>query len=209
VTARVPDRDTYRHGDLRRALVDAGIDLARTGGPTAVVLREATRRVGVSPNAAYRHFVDRAALLGAVCDAAQAALARAIEDEQERVRTSRGGAARGRFLAVGTGYIRFARTEPGLFRAAFSVPANLDGRSAPARAGRRGLTPFQLLSAALDDLVQAGDLPAARRRDAEFLAWGAVHGLATLLVDGPLRGLGADDASRLADRMTVMVADGL
>ncbi|MES2609602.1 MAG: helix-turn-helix domain-containing protein, partial [Pseudomonadota bacterium] len=49
-------RSTYRHGDLRRALLDAGIELARQGGPDAVVLREATRRAGVAPNAAYRHF---------------------------------------------------------------------------------------------------------------------------------------------------------
>ena len=49
-------RSTYRHGDLRRALLEAGIELARSGGPDAVVLREATRRAGVAPNAAYRHF---------------------------------------------------------------------------------------------------------------------------------------------------------
>ena len=42
-----PVRSTYRHGDLRRALVDAGVALAREGGPGAVVLREVTRRAGV------------------------------------------------------------------------------------------------------------------------------------------------------------------
>ena len=48
-------RSTYRHGDLRRALLEAGTELARGGGPDAVVLREATRRAGVVPSAAYRH----------------------------------------------------------------------------------------------------------------------------------------------------------
>ena len=52
-------RDTYRHGDLRRALVEAGMELARGGGPEAMLLREATRRVGVAPSAAYRRFADR------------------------------------------------------------------------------------------------------------------------------------------------------
>ncbi|MBA3704019.1 MAG: TetR family transcriptional regulator, partial [Rubrobacteraceae bacterium] len=56
-----PKRVTYRHGDLRRALLEAGTELARGGGPEAVVLREATRRVGVAPSAAYRHFADRRA----------------------------------------------------------------------------------------------------------------------------------------------------
>ncbi|MGZ5818642.1 MAG: TetR family transcriptional regulator, partial [Burkholderiaceae bacterium] len=39
-----PERSTYRHGDLRRVLLEAGIALARDGGPDAVVLREATRQ---------------------------------------------------------------------------------------------------------------------------------------------------------------------
>src|SRR5215472_17309598 len=82
VAARVtPARDTYRHGDLRRALLEAGLALARDGGPDAVVLREATRRAGVVPNAAYRHFANRHALLQAVRAAALSALAVAMETE--------------------------------------------------------------------------------------------------------------------------------
>src|SRR5262249_3122757 len=74
-------RSTYRHGDLRRALLEAGITLARAGGPDTVVLREATRRVGVVPNAAYRHFARRRALLQAVRMAALAQPARPIAGE--------------------------------------------------------------------------------------------------------------------------------
>ena len=81
----IAQRTTYRHGDLRQALLDAGIDMAREGGPDAVVLREATRRTGVSPNAAYRHFADRDALVSAVSDAASAASAAAIEAEWDAV----------------------------------------------------------------------------------------------------------------------------
>ncbi|MEU9375986.1 helix-turn-helix domain-containing protein [Streptomyces sp. NPDC048255] len=61
-----PQRTTYRNGDLHNALIKAGVELARQGGPEAVVLRAATRHVGVAPNAAYRHFADRSALLHAV-----------------------------------------------------------------------------------------------------------------------------------------------
>ena len=57
-------------GAVRDGLVAAGLELARTGGPDAVVLREATRKVGVVPNAAYRHFADHDELLAAVCEAA-------------------------------------------------------------------------------------------------------------------------------------------
>src|SRR5438552_17305380 len=78
-------RSTYRHGDLRRALVDSGIALARAGGPDAVVLREATRRAGVVPNAAYRHFASRDELLQAVRASALAALALAMVEELRRL----------------------------------------------------------------------------------------------------------------------------
>ncbi|HZF58453.1 MAG TPA: TetR/AcrR family transcriptional regulator, partial [Rubrobacter sp.] len=139
-----PKRDTYRHGDLRRALLEAGTELARGGGPDAVVLREATRRAGVAPSAAYRHFADRRALLDAVCSAAQAALAIAMEEKLDGL--PNGGdpaeAARARLRAVGAGYLRFAQAEPGLFRTAFSASDNLRSAASPARAGEGGLTPF-------------------------------------------------------------------
>ncbi len=119
-----PARDTYRHGDLRRALLAAGIDLARAGGPDAVVLREATRRVGVSPAAAYRHFADRHALLHAVCAVALSTLAMAMEAELAALPADAepADAGRARLRAVGMGYLRFALAEPGLFRTAFAVP---------------------------------------------------------------------------------------
>src|SRR5215218_4100298 len=140
-------RATYRHGDLRAALLAAGLDLARDGGPDAVVLREATRRVGVSPNAAYRHFADRAALLSAVSDAAQGLVADRMEDELAAA-TGAGDAAtiaRARLRAVGIGYLGFAQEEPGLFRAAFSVPGDLSEALAPAKAGRAGRGPYAIL----------------------------------------------------------------
>lgn len=206
-----PGRDTYRHGDLRRALVEAGREMAREGGPQAVVLREATRRAGVAPSAAYRHFEDRRALLDAVCSAAQAALAVAIEKELAELEGNGKPAdlARARLRGVGTGYLRFAQAEPGLFRTAFSASDNLRSTASPARAGETGLTPFQLLGAALDELVEAGALSRERRPGAEFLAWSAVHGLAMLLIDGPLRGLDHAGAQDIGQRLIYMIERGL
>ena len=204
-------RTTYRHGDLHRALVAAGTDLAREGGPSAVVLREVTRRTGVTPNAAYRHFADKRALLHAVSMAAQAELARAIEEEQAKIdqNDDDGEVAKARLRAVGAGYLRFAQTQPGLFRTAFAEHVDLRDAATADSAGESGLTPFQLLSAALDGLVQAGVLPAERRMGAEFLAWSSVHGLAMLVIDGPLRGLDAEQRTFAAQRLLEMVEKGL
>ena len=207
-----PARTTYRHGDLRRALLDAGIALAREGGPQAVVLREATRRVGVAPNAAYRHFANHQALFDAVCAHALGALARAIEREWAKALRVRDPAARARAMlrAVGTGYLGFAQAETGLFRTAFvfgdhdvQVPPD------PARTAGMGLNPFELLGAALDAMVDTGALPAARRPGAEYLAWSAVHGMALLSIDGPLRVVPAPARRALGERLLMMVENGL
>ena len=160
----LPARSTYRHGDLRRALLDAGIELARAGGPDAVVLREATRRAGVVPNAAYRHFASRQALLQAVRAAALAAVAGAMEAELAALQPASLSAAmvaRASLRAVGTGYLRFALSETGLFRTAFAVPVEVPPGADKGPAS--GLNPFELLGAVLDRMVAAGALPPERR----------------------------------------------
>src|SRR5437870_13076136 len=112
-----PARSTYRHGDLRRVLLEAGIALAQAGGPEAVVLREATRRAGVVPNAAYRHFASRLDLLRAVRMAALSRLALSMEAELDALSPTLGsaGLARASLRAIGLGYLHFALTETGLF----------------------------------------------------------------------------------------------
>lgn len=206
-----PKRDTYRHGDLRNALIEAALVLARQGGPEAVVLRAATREAGVSPNAAYRHFADRNALLHAVSQAAMAQVARTMEAEQAALPPAQdpAAAARARFRAVGTGYLRFALEEPGLFRTAFHVPGDMAHAAADTAAGSGGESPFELLGTALDGLVEHGLLPEDRRPGAEFLAWSAVHGLAVLLIDGPLRGLHPTQAHDAGRHVIDMIERGI
>jgi AcrR family transcriptional regulator len=189
-------RDGYHHGDLRNALVGAAIGLAATGAPEAVVLREAARRVGVSPTAAYRHFSGQGDLLDAVKAHGQEALAEAMKDaivESGAATGSPGSAADPgataveRAKAAGRGYLRFAFAEPGMFRTAFchvAMPADPDSGH-PIGEGV-GFRSFEMLSATLDDLVATGRMPAARRPGAEISAWSAVHGLAMLVIDGPL-----------------------
>jgi len=216
--AEPPARTTYRHGDLRRALLDAGIDLAQAGGPDAIVLREATRRAGVVPNAAYRHFANRQDLLEAVRAAALSRLAMEMEaamvTDLMAIPPEADAATRARatLRAVGRGYLRFASRETGLFRTAFSVREQIqqiEQDADPAKAGHSGLNPFQLLAAALDGLVAAGLLADDRRPGAEYLAWAAVHGLAMLALDGPLQGRPSAQVDALAQRLLEMVENGL
>jgi len=175
-------------GAVRDGLVAAGLELARRGGPDAVVLREATRMVGVVPNAAYRHFADRDELLAEVCSAAMRELAGRMAAGVARVRGPYGdpAAARGRLHAIGTAYLEFAREEPGLFATAFAVPQQ-HAYGAPDGGTGAERTPLGHLRAALDELVEAAVLSRRRREGLEYPIWSAVHGLAVLAGPGPLR----------------------
>jgi AcrR family transcriptional regulator len=211
VPVPLPVRSTYRHGDLRRALLEAGIALARSGGPEAVVLREVTRQAGVVPNAAYRHFGSRQELLKAVRAAALSASAAAMEAELAAVPAGLPppDAARAALRAIGTGYLRFAQAEHGLFRTAYAASDDLAGPGDPARAGPSGKNPFQLLGEALDQMVAAGLMSPERRPGAEFLAWSAVHGLAMLVLDGPLGPVVGPQMQQVGQRLIDMVEHGL
>jgi AcrR family transcriptional regulator len=175
----------YHHGDLRIALIDAGLNLTRAGGPEALTIREATRQVGVSPNAAYRHFADREALLSAVASAIQHRMAARMQSSARRQ-------ASDRLRAVGMGYIKFALDEPGWFAVAFfgaDVPT--ETASAP---------PYLALIDALDAMVSAKELSPDRRAGAEWPCWSAVHGFAELALRGPLRHASRRDIDALAGR---------
>jgi AcrR family transcriptional regulator len=187
-------------GAVRSALVEAGLELARSGGPDAVVLREVTRMVGVVPNTAYRHFLDRDALLAAVRDEAVRELAGRMADGMSEIRagphTPTG--ARLRLRAVGRAYLEFARTEPGLFDTAFALTHRPEGLETDEAA------PLDLLQAGLDNLVSAGILASARRPNIQYPIWAGVHGLAVLL-RGPLRSLPERDRMRLEDQMLAFI----
>jgi AcrR family transcriptional regulator len=190
----------YHHGDLRAALIDAGLQLTRTGGPDALTIREATRRVGVSPNAAYRHFADREALLSAVATAIQHLMAATMQSPVRR----RGSAERlavDRLRAVGVGYIKFALDEPGWFAVAFFGAVQPEETAAA--------LPYLALVEALDGMAAAGALSAKRRDGAEWPCWSAVHGFAELALHGPLRGVSRREIESLAQRTVDDIIAGL
>jgi AcrR family transcriptional regulator len=201
-------RTSYHHGDLANALADAATEMARTGGPNAIVLRAAARAVGVSAAAAYRHFADHGELLQVVRRRALDSLAAAMQeslDEGEPLADPAQESLR-RLRALGRAYIRFALTDPGLFRTAFCRPER-PMQDATKAMGTQG--PYALLSGVLDELVEHGVLEADRRVGAEIPAWASVHGLATLLIDGPLALLTAEERANAIERSSDFMLNGI
>jgi AcrR family transcriptional regulator len=197
--------DRYHHGDLRNALIEAAVALVREDGPDAIVLREAARRVGVTANAAYRHFDGLPDLIEAVRQAGYAALSESMLSELATLESTGDTATDAifRLRAIGRGYIHFALAEPGLFALAFNqskpseyVPAD------PADAS------WNLLNSALDGLVDVGVLSGTDRPAAVINAWATVHGLSVLLL-GPMAGLPAPEQDQLINDTLALVIRGL
>jgi AcrR family transcriptional regulator len=234
VTTLDSRRGSYHHGDLRNALCESAIELARQGGPGAVVLREAARRVGVSATAAYRHFTNHSELMYAVKRRALDELATALRSALDRdAPTGDDGADAVRDVyTAGHAYIGFALTETGLFRSAFTHsgwplpvanPSSITDLSTiteqasiaePPRpdwvtTNHTDLPAYGILVRLMDELVTTGRLAPARRDGADVLAWSTVHGLANLLLDGPLARLPEHHRQAAIDRTIDLMVAGL
>jgi AcrR family transcriptional regulator len=207
----------YHHGDLRNALIDAALAVAREGGPDALALREVARRVGVSAAAAYHHFAGHEELVEAVKRRSLSILTEemrlALQENSENVgpvgAPEEADAARGRLRALGVAYLRFAFNEPGLFRLAFGPRGHWPAAGTPEPGDETADDPFVLLAGVLDAAVAAGVGPAERRPGLEYVLWAAVHGIAVLCLDGPLARLNPAERKQMVDRVLDTTIRGL
>jgi len=188
-------RTGYHHGDLRRALLDASLALVEEDGIGALSLREVARKAGVSHNAPYHHFKDRGSLLAALAEEGFAELGREMVD-------ARAGApdARARLEACGLAYVRFALKSAARFKVMFRPEL-----AAPSEEGAvaRSSTPaMETLTASIVEAQQAGLAPPGDQMPLVLTCWSAVHGLASLCLDGPLarsqKTFGASSPDKLA-----------
>lgn len=174
MSAKPIPRQGYHHGDLRAALLDAGLRLLRERSVDDLGLRELAREVGVSAAAIYRHFPDKNALMAALAVEGLERLAQA----QRRATRSAGGGPAG-FLGSGMAYVRFAIDNPALFRLVFSAACASD----PLEAQTDGISAaLRDLRADIEALMPEGT-PPAERKAAALHAWALVHGIAQLVLD--------------------------
>lgn len=177
--------------DLRQRILDTGRELLEARGPAALSLREVARQAGVTHQAPYHHFANREAILAELVAQGFDELAQALAAANEHIATvgRREGA-----VASGLAYVGFALAHPGLFRIMFRHDV-CDPKHAPAvqAAGDRAYGELMRMVAGVHGVAD-GDLAT--------LYWAQVHGLACLLIDGPLGGALADDTARMAHART-------
>lgn len=179
--------DRYHHGDLRRALVDAAMELLAEGGTEALGLRELARRVGVSAAAPYRHFKDKQALIQAVAAAGFERFYTEVEGAKDGLPPDE------QFAAMAEAYVRFALRYPRLYKLMFSSEL---GRFEDKDLRRAADAAYASLAvaAAKEDPEAPGE--------AAIAAWAFVHGLSMLLLDGQLLGVSPDSAEPLVKALT-------
>jgi AcrR family transcriptional regulator len=201
----------YHHGDLRNALVEAAVAAARVNGPEAVVIRDMARQVGVSHNAAYRHFASKEDLLTAVAEVGLGGLGATMRQQLDATARRRDPAerARQRLRAIGRAYVSYAMAEPGLFRTIWAAAQYPSTVPADDVAEAEMSDPYQILNAVLDELVDAGAIPSSHRPYSETVAWSAVHGLSMLIINGPLAGLPPAEINHMLNRLCDVIDAGL
>ncbi|PZT72202.1 MULTISPECIES: TetR/AcrR family transcriptional regulator [unclassified Streptomyces] len=162
----------YHHGDLRRAVLAAALDVIGTEGPAALSLRDLARRAGVSHAAPAHHFKDRTGLLTAVAAEGYGLFADALAAEPD-------------LRERGVAYVRFAATHPAHFQVMFR-PDLLRADDPDLLAAKDRAT------AALRSGVAALDTADDDPRLTGVAAWSLAHGFATLLLSGNLTDAVAD-----------------
>ncbi len=177
-------RTNYHHGNLEMALIAAATEMIRESGVEHISLRAVAAQVGVSPSAAYHYFPDKDALISGV----GLALFDLLADRQEVAMAAFPGngekAVRARFRALGRAYFEWGNTESNLFRLMFGVFCALDQEQTVA--ARDESRAWKLLQGSLDQLANVGAINSAVRPYGEILAWSAVHGATSLIIEGHL-----------------------
>ena len=179
----------YHHGDLRSALVDAAIDVIAERGARGFSLAEASRRLGVTTAAPYRHFADRDELLATVAVRALGVFAAMLADAADAA-----GAPAQRLAAMAGAYVRFAAQQRPLFDTIFN--SGLDKSRYPEL--QRAWEPVDALLAVVREVCDGDAAEAEALADA---VEASAHGYATLLIDGGY-GEGPDAVNAAAAKAT-------
>lgn len=189
------NKDTYHHGDLRRALLDALERIVTERGVEGVSLRETARRAGVSHSAPAHHFGDLEGMLNAMAAEGYDMLGAAMEKAIGDVDATGAAPAHEYLRALGSAYLHFATEHPAhydvMFRSVKGEDMDWESyQSTPAGAG--AVATFGPLAVIIGKLVEAGVIAAENGRYAATMLWGMCHGIAALWIDGRLQGFYED-----------------
>ena len=194
-------KSAYHHGALRAALLKTATEIIAEQGTENLTLRALSQRVGVSRSAPYRHFSDKTALLAAV---AGEGFKRLYHKMQTAMIPAEGDIP-SQFQKMGVAYVQYAVENPALFRMMFSCESAIENQQPSLDS--EGERVFDLLVNTIKKGQEQAQFKPGEPLDFAYVAWSAVHGLATLIVDAQIQR--EFDLQALALLTTQTVVDGM
>ena len=172
---------SYHHGDLRNALIQAGLELLAEGGAEALDLRKVARRAGVSHAAPYRHFADKHALIAAINEEGFHRLAEQIQATLREVPDE----PFEQLLGVARAYVHFAKAHPWLMREMFSGLSIERETFASLHTASKAV--YRLYTEVLRHGQERGKIVDGDPTALAGVLWSVLHGLAMLIIEQQMR----------------------
>jgi len=196
----------YHHGDLRRVLVDAALQLAERRGAAAVSVREAARRAGVSPGAPFRHFESRDALMTAVAEEAQRRFRAEIETALSEVPADQ---PLRRFRNFGLAYLRWAIRNPAYFEIISS--GRYFDHDGAGELSRDNAELIAMSERMLAEALAQGALRTGELKPVLIAGRALVYGFARMNIDGHFRrwGVVKAETERTAEAILDLFIEGI
>ncbi|WP_221801315.1 TetR/AcrR family transcriptional regulator [Oceanobacter mangrovi] len=171
------ENDSYHHGNLRQALLDAAVRTLKNHSVEQLSLRALAREAGVSQTAPYRHFKDKHQLLAELATQGFDELTEALlADRQPEDNTAQA------MSACGRGYLRFALNNPEKYRLMFGK--GMHDRTLYPELEASGMRAFGVLQEWVTRGIENDELDASDPELTAYHVWACVHGLASLIMDG-------------------------
>lgn len=176
----MPKKKTYHHGDLKNALIKAGVDILAKDGVSGLSLRKVASKAGVSHSAPYSHFADKQALIAAISTEGFRQLYERVSAVAEEYKTKPSS----QLVEVAWAYVQFAMDDRDRFKVMFSgiLEKEREYPEFEAEAQRN----FHLVKMIVEANQAAGVLRSGPSDLVALSAWGIIHGFVMLLLEGQI-----------------------